>query len=87
VPRSLRRRYWIELSLSSVCAVAALLTILIPNWLEVVFGVDPDEHGGAVEVVMTVWLFLATAAFIRAARLERRATNQSGLEPAKGWRR
>lgn len=40
---------------------AALLTILRPDWLEVLFGLDPDEGNGSVELAVTIGLFLVAA--------------------------
>ena len=46
----LSRRYWIEV----ICAVAStvlfILTLVLPEWIEVVFGVDPDGGDGSLEI-------------------------------------
>jgi len=38
----------------------ALLTLLVPDWLEETFGVDPDGGSGAVEALIVVALGLGT---------------------------
>ena len=52
----LRRRFWVETATASVCAALCLLTILWNDWIEIVFQVDPDQHGGSLE-----WLIVAAS--------------------------
>jgi hypothetical protein len=53
----------------------ALLTFAVHDWIEVVFGVDPDRGSGLAEVVIVVALFAVSAALaadvVRLRRLER----------------
>jgi hypothetical protein len=44
-----RRRFWTEIGLGAVCLVALALTAVWPDWIEEVFGVEPDGGSGAVE--------------------------------------
>ena len=43
--------------------VLALLTLLVPDWLEETFGVDPDGGNGTVEVLLVVALGAAIVVF------------------------
>jgi hypothetical protein len=43
-----------EFALAGLFAVLALLTALVPTWIEEVFKVDPDAGSGALE-----WLIVA----------------------------
>ena len=45
--RVLRSRFWVETALGSVTAILAVVTVISPEWIEVLFGVDPDEIGRA----------------------------------------
>ena len=45
--------------LSVVCAALGLLTLVVPDWIEVVTRYDPDHHNGAVEAIVVVAFFLA----------------------------
>jgi hypothetical protein len=70
VRKYVRRRYWCE----SVCAVLAfalaLLTLISREWIEELFGVDPDGGSGAFEWLIVIGLLLITVASTVAARYE-----------------
>ena len=53
-----------------VLALAAILTAIWPNWIELVFRVDPDQGSGALEWGI-VGLFAALA--VMASMMARRA--------------
>jgi hypothetical protein len=57
-------RFWIALVLGLVSAIFAILTLVWKDWIEIVFGVDPDHHNGSAE-----WLIVAIAAAIAAGSL------------------
>jgi hypothetical protein len=44
------------------------LTAAQPDWIEAVFGVDPDRHSGAVEWVVVAGCALVTVTLIALAR-------------------
>ncbi len=46
--------FWLEVAAAIVSAVAAALTSLWPQWIEMVLGADPDGGGGETE-----WLLVA----------------------------
>jgi len=52
----------------------ALITLIAPDWIELVSGWDPDQYDGSVERAIVTGLCLATAAiFTLALREWRRA--------------
>ena len=53
--RRLRCRYWLELLLAVVSALLLVLVLVRRDWIEAVFGADPDAGSGEVE-----WLLVAT---------------------------
>jgi len=76
---SMRRRFWAE-SVSAVSvAVLALVTVIWPDWIEIVTGSAPDGGSGAVERAV-VGVLAATAILLAAvARAEwRRAAVAAG---------
>jgi hypothetical protein len=40
---------WVEAGLSLPFAGTALLTVVWRDWIEGIFGVDPDQHSGSLE--------------------------------------
>jgi hypothetical protein len=56
--QTLRRRIWIETALATVTAAMALLTIVWPDWIEMIFRVDPDGGNGVLE-----WGLVGVSAF------------------------
>jgi hypothetical protein len=65
-----RRRFWIETGLGVLSGSAVILTLAVPDWIEVVFGVDPDQSSGALEWGIVVAFLVATLAFGFVARRE-----------------
>ena len=70
-----RTRYIVELACAVAAGILAVLTFAVHDWIEVVFGVDPDAGTGLVEVAIVVILFVVCAALaadaFRLRRLER----------------
>jgi hypothetical protein len=72
--QGVRSRFWLEAGLSAFAASVLLLSIVRKDWIEVVFGVDPDAGSGAVEAVVAVLIVAGVAMAIGAGREWRRAT-------------
>jgi hypothetical protein len=65
----LRRRFWIELGLGAASLLVLIVTILWHDWVEIVFGVDPDQGSGLFEwlvVALTIATTLLCSALARA---------------------
>jgi hypothetical protein len=67
-----RARYWIEIGLSVACSLLLLLTLLTREWIELLFGVDPDGGSGALEWLIVACLALLALVFSVLARREGR---------------
>ncbi len=63
-----RIRFWIEVTLAVVAAGLALLTLITREWIEAIFGVDPDGGSGALEWAIVVGMAVAAVAFAFVAR-------------------
>lgn len=54
------QRFWLEAGLSGVSFALFVLTLVVPDWIEAVFRVSPDQHSGSLEWAID-GLFLAAA--------------------------
>jgi len=69
-------RFCIEVSMGVVTALLALVTAVWPDWIEAVFGVDPENHSGVLEWGVVAALVAVTVTMSAVARAEwRRAAN------------
>lgn len=70
MPSGLRYRFWLESIFGSITGVVAVVTLFSHDWIEAVFGVDPDKGSGSAEWLVVVILLLLTVASAAGARLE-----------------
>lgn len=70
MPIRLRTRFWVEALLGSAGLVIAVMTVLWHDWIELIFGVDPDNGSGAAEWLVVGLLLSAAVSFAIAARFE-----------------
>ena len=62
-----RRRLFLEASLGTIGTVLLLLTLIWQDWIEQIFGVDPDEGNGSLEwVISAVFLVVAVCSWLLA---------------------
>jgi len=74
---SARARFWVESGLAVLSGCLALVTLVWHNWIELLFGVEPDGGDGSFEWGLVVFLLSATMIFSVLARVEwRRARAQ-----------
>ena len=66
----LRARFWIELGLTVLSLILTIGTVVVHDWIEVLFQIDPDEGGGSLEAFVTVVAVAITTGFALAARME-----------------
>ena len=70
--RTARIRFRIEVVLAVLAAGLAVLTLITREWIEIVFGIDPDKGSGALEWAIAAALFVASAALALIARWDRK---------------
>jgi hypothetical protein len=68
----MRMRFWIEVGLGVMSALLLLLTLVTREWIELLFGVDPDGGSGALEWLIVACLVFLTLVFGALARREHR---------------
>jgi hypothetical protein len=55
------RREGVELIAALLLAAVSVLTLVVPDWIEEVFGLDPDAGSGAAEAGIVIACALAAA--------------------------
>jgi hypothetical protein len=68
----MRKRFYIEAALAGTTFVLTVVTLINQEWIEAVFGVDPDHGNGSLEWIMVGVLAVATVVFGLLAFSERR---------------
>jgi hypothetical protein len=59
----------IEAVLAAILAALAILTAIVPDWIEATFSIDPDGGDGTVEwLIVAVFALVALAVAARARR-------------------
>jgi hypothetical protein len=76
-----RIRIWAETVLCVAAALLAATTVAVPDWIETVFGVDPDHGNGTVEWAIALGLAVLAVVCGGLARRDRKrvAANSIGF--------
>ncbi len=74
---ALRRRFWLETAMVIVTSILFVITLVQRDWIEVVFGVDPDNRNGALEWLIVGALLAVTITLFTLASYEWRRARAS----------
>jgi hypothetical protein len=74
-----RTRLAVETALAVVFAAIFVATVFWPDWIEMVFGADPDEGNGEVEWAIVATSGLLAVASIVLARMEWRRQQRPAI--------
>ena len=66
----MRKRFWFEIVVGGLGIVLLVVTLISREWIEIVFGVDPDHGSGALEVAISLGLLCVAALSFYLARRE-----------------
>jgi len=78
MPSGLRLRFWLESVLGSITGILAIVTLFWHDWIETVFGADPDKGNGSAEWLVVAVLLLVTVTLAVGARVEWRRARLAG---------
>ena len=85
VKRRLRIRFFIEIGLGITSAVLFVLTFVKRDWIEALFGIDPDHGNGIVEWLIVGGFLFTTLMLLSLAQYEwRRAVPDGCLRKRRG---
>ncbi len=73
-----RWRLWIAASCAALCWVLFAVTLAVPDWIEAVFGMDPDHGNGSLEWAIVGVLFVAAVTLSGVTRREWRRLQPGG---------
>jgi hypothetical protein len=80
---AVRFRFWLEIGMATFTAILFVITLVWPEWIEMVFHFSPDEGDGSFERLIVGFFLLATIILSLLGRYEwkiaqRVAKSQSG---------
>jgi len=75
----MRRQYWAALVGGGISAALALLTLISREWIEFVFGVDPDHGNGGLEWAIVAVTAISAVICFWWARVEYKRSQPGGL--------
>jgi hypothetical protein len=80
--RRLGAQFWWESGGALASAVLAIITLIDAEWIELVFGVDPDHGSGLLEWGIVIAAITTTALLSWLARRDWRAGAAAGAQEA-----
>ena len=75
----MRVRFWVESILASVTAVLFIVTLFWHEWIELLFGVEPDGGDGSLEWLIFGGLAAITVVFAVLARADWRRAHAASM--------
>ena len=69
---SARTRLRVEVIVAALTGVLGVVTIVVPDWIEVVTGTDPDHGNGSLEVAIVIALCIVSVVLSAVAWRTRR---------------
>jgi hypothetical protein len=68
--KPLRWRFWLETGMAIVTSILFVITLVQRDWIEVVFGVNPDSRSGILEWLIVAALLVVTITLFTLASYE-----------------
>ena len=74
---NVRYRFWCEILVAVASGLLGILTLFVPDWIELLTGADPDGGDGSLEFIVVLSLLLICVAGGALAGREWRRTSVS----------
>lgn len=71
---ALRWHFWLETGMAIVTSILFVITLVQRDWIEIVFGVDPDQANGSLEWLIVGALLVVSITLFTLASYEWRRT-------------
>lgn len=68
--KALRPLFWLETGMALITGILFVITLVWRDWIELVFGVDPDKGNGSLEWLIVGALLVVTLALFTLASFE-----------------
>ena len=81
--RAMRLRLWVETGMATITGVLFVITLVWRDWIERVFGVEPDGGNGSFEWLIVGVLLVATITLFLLARSEWRRARTTISYPSQ----
>jgi len=81
---AMRFRFWLEIVMATITGVLFLITLVVRNWIEIVFHVSLDNNTGSLEWMIVGVLLVGTITFAVLARYEWRRAQTLMSTPGPG---
>ena len=75
--RWMQKRYIIEIGLAALSLTVFVATLIWSEWIEIIFGVDPDQGDGSIEWLIIAMATVSALVAILLARSDRRRLRAS----------
>jgi hypothetical protein len=72
--KALTWRFWLETGVAIATGILLVITLVRRDWIEVVFGIDPDNSSGTLEWLILAALLVVTITLFTLASYEWRRT-------------
>jgi hypothetical protein len=66
----MRRQFWVTVGVGGFSALLAVVTLISREWIELIFGVDPDNGDGSLEWAIVIGAGAIAACCLAWARIE-----------------
>ena len=68
--KTLRPLFWLETGMAPITGILFVITLVWRDWIELVFGADPDKSNGSLEWLIVGALLVVTLALFTLAGFE-----------------